>query len=176
MSARYRGKKSRKFQKSRNQQPRQSQPSPAKKPSTRIPPPQAERIKAKYIFGESIRKISRDEKRDRETITRIVRGSEVLLYIAKVRKSYMELGGAAVEGMRKKLRRGADPWFNRQVLVDVGVVPSAREIRTFLAGKSELGNRALDIVRQVADSVADDENGDKPDVVPKAKKQRRKGK
>jgi hypothetical protein len=103
-----------------------------------------------------MRKISRAENRDRETIARIVRGNETQLYLAEMRKTYLGLGQDAIDGVRKKLQKGSDVWFNRQVLMDMGAVPSAKELELLLAGDSQTGNRVFDIVQQAADSIAGD--------------------
>ena len=79
---------------------------------SRIPPPQAARIVSRYISGQSIREISREESRDRETIARIVRGNEVQVYLSEMRRNYLSLGKDAIEGIRTKLHKASDVWFN----------------------------------------------------------------
>ncbi len=52
---------------------RQNLPNSTKKPETIIPAPQRERILQKYVAGQSIREIAREENRARETVTKIIR-------------------------------------------------------------------------------------------------------
>jgi hypothetical protein len=95
-----------------------------------------------------------------------VRSNEVQLYIQDLRKSYIELGQDAINGMRKKLRGGKDGWLNHKVLSDIGVVPSAREREVLLSGDSETGKAALDVLKKVADSIAEDGQDGEQDVTP----------
>src|SRR5215469_2973146 len=53
------------------------QPHTAKARSFRIPEPQAARIVQRYIAGENIRAIAREEGRDRGTVTRIVKSEDM---------------------------------------------------------------------------------------------------
>ena len=55
----------------------QTQPEPTKAPRTSVPPPQSARIARRFISGESIRKIAREENRDRETVKRIVQARDM---------------------------------------------------------------------------------------------------
>jgi hypothetical protein len=63
------------------------------------------------------------------------------------------LGPDAVTCVRKRLKSGKDGQLARQVLVDIGVVPSARE--RDLGGDSETGNPVLDLLKKVADLIAE---------------------
>jgi len=110
----------------------QTQPKPAKNVLTRIPAPQAERIASRYISGESIRKISREEKRDRETVNRIVRSAKTQAYIADLRARYMALGSDAIKSVETTLKSGKDGRLAHQVLGDIGVIPSRRELHNML--------------------------------------------
>ena len=143
----------------------QNQPQPAKKPGGKIPAPQSARIVGGYISGESIRKIAREEKRDRETIARIVRSDEVQSYVQEMREQSFGLGSDAISGMRKKLESGKDGWLNHQVLMDIGVVPTPRQRYTLLSGNSASGGRVRDLLERLADSNAvDDQKGKRDDT------------
>jgi hypothetical protein len=81
-------------QKASNQRLRvihRDQPRSTKKPRTIVPPPQSARITQRYINGESIRQIARDEKRDRATVTKIVRSVEMQLFVQKMREKFYGL-------------------------------------------------------------------------------------
>jgi hypothetical protein len=122
---------------------------------------------SRFIAGQSVRKISREEKRDRETIARILRSNEVQLYIQDLRKSYIGLGPEAINALRKRLRSCKDGLLAHRLLSDIGVVPSARERDLLLSGDSESGNPALDLLKKLADSIAEDDQNDEEDVTPK---------
>ena len=104
---------------------RQTQP---KKPRTSVPPPQAARIAGRFISGESIRKISREEHRDRETVKNIVQGPDVQEYILVLRAEFFGVGADAVDAVRHQLKEGKDGRLGLEVLRDVGAVPSKREL------------------------------------------------
>lgn len=142
----------------------QNQPKPTKQPQSRIPPPQAARIRSRYIAGDSIRKISRSEGRDRETITRIVRSNEVQLYIRDLRAEYIRLGREAIKAMRKVLSKGKDGRIALQLLTDIGVVPSPVERYRLLSGNSETGNLVLDGLKLAQQMLTKDEPDDEPDA------------
>jgi hypothetical protein len=63
---------------------------------------------SRFIAGDSVRKISREENRDRETINRILRSNQVQLYIEELRASYIGLGLDAINAVRKRLKSGKD--------------------------------------------------------------------
>jgi hypothetical protein len=69
--------------------------------------------------------------------------------------------------MRKTLERGKNGRLAHQLLSDIGVVPSAKERDVLLSGESETGNSVLDILKEVADSIAEDGQSDEEDVTPK---------
>ncbi len=105
----------------------QNQPSSTKKPRTIVPPPQSARIMQRYISGDSIRKIAREERRDRATITKIVRSDEMNAVVQKMRERYYGLGFDALDAVQHTLRVRKDGGLGRQVLTGIGVIPSAEE-------------------------------------------------
>ncbi len=110
----------------------QTQPEPAKKPRTNVPPPQSARITKRFIAGQSIRKIAREEGRDRETVKRIVQARDVQEFVALLRLQYFELGSDAVDAVHHQLKEGKDARLGLQILKDVGVVPSNTELYRIL--------------------------------------------
>lgn len=119
------------FQKTRRQglrTNRQNQPRSTKKPRTIVPPPQSARIMQRYIGGDSIRQIARDERRDRATVTKIVRSDEMNAVVQKMRERYFGLGFDALDAVQHTLQVQKDGRLGRQLLVDIGVAPSPAEI------------------------------------------------
>jgi hypothetical protein len=74
----------------------QNQPSSTKKPRTIVPAPQSARIMQRYVGGQSIRQIAREERRDRATVTKIVRSDEM-----QGRAVELDPNFAALEGCRR---------------------------------------------------------------------------
>ena len=103
----------------------QNQP---KKPRTSVPPPQAARIANRFISGESIRKIAREEKRDRETVRRVLKTEDVQLFLEQLRLKYIALGSAAVDAVQHRLSVSKDSRLGMEILANIGVVPSEREL------------------------------------------------
>jgi hypothetical protein len=102
--------------------PVQDPPRPTKKRRSVIPPPQSARIMHRYIAGESIRQIAREEKRDRETVTKIVRSEEVADYVRTMRERFYGLGETALGAVQRALEQG-DARLAYEHLKDIGVVP-----------------------------------------------------
>src|SRR6202035_2693923 len=84
-----------------------------------VPAPQRERIMKKFISGEGIRKISRDEHRSRGTVSRIVNSAEVQSYVRGLRAEYCGLGTEALEALRRALRTNKDGKIAYQLLADI---------------------------------------------------------
>ena len=61
----------------------QSKPIPAKRGESRIPAPQVVRIMKRHVAGESVRKISREEGRDRAAVTKIVKSEDMATFRAQ---------------------------------------------------------------------------------------------
>jgi len=105
----------------------QNQPSSTEKPRTIVPPPQSARIIQRYVSGDSIREIARRERRDRATVTKIVRSDEMNAVVQKMREKYYALGFDALDAVQHTLQVRKDGGLGRQVLTDIGVIPSAEE-------------------------------------------------
>ena len=56
------------------------------------PPPQRLRIMQKYVAGESLVQIGREERRDRETVARIVKSEEMQEFVRQMREQFLRAG------------------------------------------------------------------------------------
>ena len=92
-----------------------------------VPPPQSARIMQRYIGGASIREIAREEQRDRATVTKIVRSDEMQTFVQKMRERFYGLGSDALDAVQHALQKEKDGRLGRQILEDIGVVPSPAE-------------------------------------------------
>jgi hypothetical protein len=81
----------------------------------------------RYVTGESIRQIARDEQRDRATVTKIVRSDEMNAFVQELREHYYALGTDAMDAVQHALQVERDGRLGRQLLADIGVIPSAEE-------------------------------------------------
>ncbi len=91
-----------------------------------VPPPQRDRIQKRYISGESIRKIAKVEKRNRSTVTRIVRAPEVEQYRKDMREKFYGIGYTAINTVREAAKFNAELAY--RILEATGVVPSLQEV------------------------------------------------
>jgi len=80
----------------------------------------------RYIDGESIRQIARDERRDRATVTKIVRSDEMQVFVQTMRERLYGLAFDALGAVEHALQHH-DARLGYQLLSDVGIVPSAGE-------------------------------------------------
>src|SRR5580704_6251782 len=83
-------------------------PKATKQTHFHVPAPQRERIMKKFICGEGIRKISREEHRSRGTVSRIVNSTEVQSYVQGLRAEYYGLGTEALDALRRAFRKCID--------------------------------------------------------------------
>jgi hypothetical protein len=97
-------------------------PKSTKANHSHVPRPQQERIVSKFIQGRGIRQIAREERRSRETVTKIVRSEDVQKYVAELREQYIGLGREALAALTRALRSSTDGKLAHQVLVDLDVV------------------------------------------------------
>jgi hypothetical protein len=98
-----------------------------KKRPSRIPAPQSERILQRFIVGQSIREISREEGRARQTVTKIVRSDKVQAYVQGMRERFYGLGDDALAAVQYALQQQKDAQLAYRLLMDIGAVPSAEE-------------------------------------------------
>jgi hypothetical protein len=106
---------------------RQNPSNSTKKSRITIPQPQATRIVQRFIAGDSIRKIAREENRDPKTVAKVVRTQEVAEYIRKTRERFYGLAEDALNAVQQALREG-DARLGYQLLKDIGAVPTAEDI------------------------------------------------
>ncbi len=95
-------------------------------PVSYVPPPQRERIMKRYIAGESVSKISREEKRHRVTVAKIVRAPEVAQYRKDMRERFYGIGYTAIDTVRRAAE--FDAALAYKVLEATGVIPSPEEV------------------------------------------------
>jgi hypothetical protein len=106
----------------------QNQPRSTKKQTrTIVPPPQSARIMQRYIGGDSIRQIAREENRDRETVTKIVRSDEMNAFVQEIRERFYALAPDALATIEYALREQRDARIGLELLRDIGVRPSKGE-------------------------------------------------
>jgi len=100
-----------------------NQPKPSKR--HRIPAPQRIRVMELYELGKNQTQIAREERLNRETVHKIVNGSEMGEFIEEMRAQFMGLSELAIEALRASLeQRGKDAieiaW---RVLETNGIIP-----------------------------------------------------
>jgi hypothetical protein len=105
---------------------RQSKPIPAKHAASRIPAPQSIRIMQRYAQGASIRKISREEGRDRAAVTKIVKSPDMHAHVERMREKFYGLADLAIAAVQRALEDG-DAQVGYRFLLDIGVIPSLEE-------------------------------------------------
>jgi hypothetical protein len=120
-------------------EPRINQLNPAKRMRNRVPPPQRERILEKYVKGKSIVDISKEEQRNRETVSKIVRGPEMQEFVRAMRERFYALGGDAISAIQHTLQQGNDGRLGFQVLASIGVIPSPEERQLLPASLAATG-------------------------------------
>jgi hypothetical protein len=100
---------------------------PSKLCGTTVPQPQVQRILCRYASGASVRQIARIEKRDRATVSKIVKSEDMTRYVASMRERFFALADDAIISVQKALQAG-DAELGYRLLKDVGIVPSKQEI------------------------------------------------
>jgi hypothetical protein len=100
---------------------------PAKQRRTRVPPPQRLRIMQKYVAGESVVQIGREEGRNRETVTRVVHCEEMQQFVRAKREQLFGLGDCAILALQYALQEQKDGRLAFQLLLHLGVIPSERD-------------------------------------------------
>jgi hypothetical protein len=134
----------------------QNQPSSPKKPRTIVPPPQSARIMQRYVGGQSIRQIARDEKRDRATVTKIVRSDEMQGFVQKMRERLYGFAFDAMNAVEHSLKQQNDARLAYRMLCDIGIVPSPGE-RYSIAAQSPSIDKSTMTPLELA--MAEDEDG-----------------
>jgi len=107
-----------------------NQRNPPKQTRDRVPPPQRERILQDYAAGKSITDISKQEKRNRQTVGKIVHGPEMAAHVQTLRERWYGLGPDAISAVEDALTNQKDGRLAFQFLASIGVVPSPAERET----------------------------------------------
>lgn len=107
--------------------PGANQHKPAKQTRDRVPPGQQARILQKHVAGKSITEISKEEHRNRETVSKIVRGPEMQEFVREMRERLFGLASDAISAVQDALTEQKDGRLAFQFLVSIGVVPSPEE-------------------------------------------------
>ena len=108
--------------------PMVNQPKPAKR--HRIPAPQRIRVMQLYALGKNQTQIAREERLNRETVHKIVNGSEMSEFLEEMRARFRGLSELAIEALRPSLeQRGKEAieiaW---RVLEANGVIPPRGQV------------------------------------------------
>jgi hypothetical protein len=86
-----------------------------------LPAPKVLRIQQRYLNGQNKSEIAREEKCDRETVTRIVQFPEVQNYIAQAQQEFFGLITDAMEAVRHALKVEKNAMIGLTVLERTGV-------------------------------------------------------
>jgi len=103
----------------------------------------------RYIDGESIRNIAREEDRDRETITRIVRSMEMEQVVREQRERLFALAPKALDALDAGLEMPNAGRLALDVLVATGVVQTTKQREASLYGDQELLARAIELLQRL---------------------------
>jgi hypothetical protein len=122
----------------------------AKQHLSRLPTPTVVRIQARYVAGENQTQIARAEGCDRETVSRIVRSSEMTEYIEQMRAEFRGLVPDALNAIRYALCVQKDARIAYEVLRNVGIAPRAGETEQLPATPSSAEERAEKQMRMIA--------------------------
>lgn len=106
---------------------RQTRPIPAKRSQSRIPAPQVVRIMQRHVAGESVRKISREEGRDRAAVTKIVKSEDMAALVRCLREQLYGMAGQALQTVLEGMTERKNELLAYKLLVDLGVIPTAEE-------------------------------------------------
>lgn len=133
-----------------------NQHKPAKRTRNRIPPPQRERILQKYVAGKSVALIAREENRNRESVTRIVRGDEIQELVQRMRAEFYGLAFDAIDAIRHTLQQQKDGRLGYRVLMDIGAIPLPAEAEANASQARQPDQEELTPYERIA---AQDESG-----------------
>ena len=97
-----------------------------------------------------------DEKRDRATITKIVRSDEMQGFVQKMRERFYGLAFDAMNAVEHSLQQQNDPRLAYRLLCDVGIVPSAGERYSTATQPPSIDKSAMTPLER---AMAEDEDG-----------------
>ena len=124
-----------------------NQHKPAKQTRNRVPPPQRERILQKYVAGKSVAVIAREEGRNRESVTRIVRGDEIQELVQRMRAEFYGLAFDAIEAVRHTLQQQKDGRVGYRLLMDIGAIPRPAEAEAQCISSQAAGPARVNFLR-----------------------------
>jgi hypothetical protein len=107
----------------------------------------------KYVAGESIVQIGREECRNRETISRIVHSDEMQAFVRQMRERFYGLGGDAIDAVQDALREQKDGRLGFQLLMSIGVVPSPEERQLLAARQAAAETNEDEEVKKIMESL-----------------------
>ena len=134
----------------------QNPPTSTKMTRTIVPPPQSARIMQRYVGGESIRQIAREEQRDRATVTKIVRSDEMQAFVQRMRERFYGFAFDAMDAVEHSLKQQNDARLAYRMLSDIGIVPSAGERYSIAAQPSFIDKSTMTPLEL---AIAEDEDG-----------------
>ena len=102
---------------------------PSKLCGTTVPQPQVQRILCRYVGGASVRQIAKVERRDRATVSTIVKCEQMESYVQDMKERCAGLASVAMDTLEHALVIEKDSRLAYQLLRDVGVIPSLDDRR-----------------------------------------------
>jgi hypothetical protein len=122
----------------------------AKQSVSRLPTPTVVRIQARYVAGENQTQIAKAEGCDRETVSRIVRSSEMVEYIEQMKEEFRGLVPDALNAIRYALCVQKDARIAYEVLRNVGIAPRSGETEQLPTTPSSAEERVEKQMRMIA--------------------------
>jgi hypothetical protein len=113
---------------------------PAKMTRNRVPAPQRELILQMSAAGTSIKTIAQKVHRNRETVSRIVRGPEMQDFLLEMRERYFSLAPDAIGAVQHAFTKQNDGRLGLQFLASIGVPPSPAERISLTPPQMEISN------------------------------------
>ena len=87
----------------------------------------------RYAQGASIRKISREEGRDRAAVTKIVKSEDMQALVRELREQLYGMAGQALQTVLDGMTERKNELLAYKLLADLGVIPSPEERMQLLA-------------------------------------------
>ena len=87
----------------------------------------------RYAEGASIRKISREEGRDRAAVTKVVKSEDMQALVRELREQLYGMAGQALQTVLEGMTERKNDLLAYKLLADLGVIPSPEERLQLLA-------------------------------------------
>lgn len=110
----------------------------------------------RYIDGKSIRQIAREERRDRATVTKIVRSDEMQDFVQEMRERFYGLAFDAMNAVKNSLQQQHDARLAYRMLCDIGIVPSPGERHSITTQPPSIDKSTMTPLER---AMAEDEDG-----------------